>query len=121
MNDDEVRQIEPEDDEITEEWIRETDEPEIRAVSAHHVDSNEDGDGDSWYVSIWAQEFFRRDPLGLELRQRIQAALLAVAGVTDAGEHDNETWHVEGTPSGEALTRAAASVVDDMADRLREG
>lgn len=116
---DEVRQTEPEDDEITEEWLRETDEPEIRSVGAFHV-AGDDEDGPAWYVSIWAQEFFRQDPLGVELRQRVQAALRAVAGVTDAGEHDNETWYVEGTPSGEALTRAAARVVDDMADRLRE-
>jgi hypothetical protein len=56
-----------------------------------------------------------------QLRHRIQQALLAVEGVIGVSEHDNETWHVIGTPSGEALTRAAARVVDDMADRLRQG
>jgi hypothetical protein len=72
-------------------------------------------------VDIWAQEFFRQDPLGAELRQRVQAALRTVDGVTGVDEHDNESWQVTGDPSGEALTRAAARVVDDMADRLREG
>ncbi len=96
------------------EWLRETDEPEIRAVSASRWD-----DGD-WQVSIWAQEFFRDGPLGVELRQRVASALRAVAGVTSVDEHDNESWWVTGTPSGEALTRAGASVVDDMADRLRD-
>jgi hypothetical protein len=110
-----VQQIESEDEEITEEWLRETDEPEIRGVGASYTDEG------GWIVDVWAQEFFRQDPLGIELRQRVQTALLAVDGVTQVDEQDNESWDVTGTPSGEALTRAAASVVDDMADRLREG
>ncbi|MGH3405556.1 MAG: hypothetical protein ACRDRJ_24155 [Streptosporangiaceae bacterium] len=32
---DEVRRIEPEDDEIAEEWVRLTDEPEIHGVEAY--------------------------------------------------------------------------------------
>ena len=102
------------DPSLTEEWLRETDEPEIRAVSAVRW-----VDGDC-QVAIWAQEFFRDGPLGVELRQRVASALRAVAGVTSAEEQDNEKWYVTGTPSGEALTRAAASVVDAMADRLRD-
>ena len=47
------------------------------------------------------------------------SALAAVEGVTSVREWDNESWRVLGTPSGEALTRAAANVVDDLADRLR--
>lgn len=113
MNDD-VRRIEPADDEITEEWLRETDEPEIRNVGAHYADEG------GWIVEVWAQEFFRQDPLGVELRQRIQAALRTVDGVTDVYEHDNESWDVTGAPSGEALTRAAARVVDELADRMRQ-
>jgi hypothetical protein len=114
VNDD-VRQIEPDDDEIAEEWLRETDEPEVRGVGAHYAD-----DGGGWIVDVWAQEFYRQDPLGVELRQRIQASLRAVDGVTDVYEHDNESWGVAGTPSGEALTRAAATVVDELADRMRQ-
>ena len=111
----EVRQIVPEDEEISEEWVRETDEPGIRNVGAF---TGPELDG--WCVSIWAQEFFRQDSLGVELRHRIERALRAVGGVTDVGEHDNETWDVAGAPSGEALTRAAASVVDELADRMRQ-
>jgi hypothetical protein len=113
---DEIRQVEPEDHEITEEWERLTSEPEIRGVSACLP-----GGRDGWVVSIWAQEFYREQPLGLELRQRVQSALRAVAGVTGVGEHDNESWGVSGNPSGEALVRAATGVVDELADRLREG
>jgi hypothetical protein len=73
---DEVRQIVPEDEEITEEWLRETDEPGIRNVGAF---TGPELDG--WYVSVWAQELFRQDSLGAELRHRIERALRAVAGV----------------------------------------
>lgn len=112
---DEIRQVEPEHDEITEEWERLTSEPEIRGVSACLAG------GDGWVVSIWAQEFYREQPLALELRQRVQSALRAVPGVTGVGEHDNESWGVRGNPSGQALMRAATSIVDELAERLREG
>jgi hypothetical protein len=34
-------------------------------------------------------------------------------------EEDREVWHVTGEPSEEALARAAAAVVDELADRAR--
>ena len=114
MND-EVQRVDPEDDEVTEVWNRLTDEPDIRGVEAWTSD-----DIDGWVVEVMVQEFFRGGPLGTELRQRIASTLRAIAGVISVDEHDNESLAVSGTPSGEALTRAAASVVDDMADRLRE-
>jgi hypothetical protein len=110
---DEIRRVTPEDDEIEEEWLRETGEPGVRGVGACKVE-------EGWQVDIWAQEFFRQDLVGLELRQRVQSALEAVEGVADVAEHDNESWSVTGTPSGLALMRAAASVVDELADRMRE-
>lgn len=92
------------------------DYPELRGVDACRV-----GKIRCWMVGICAQQFFRRDPLGAELRQRVRSALMAVEGVTGVLEHDNETWDVTGTPSGQALTRAAARVVDDMFGRLQAG
>ena len=47
------------------------------------------------------------------------SALRGVDGVTSAEEQDRETWFVTGTPSGKALTQAAAQVVDGLADRAR--
>ena len=111
---DEVEQIEPKDSEITEEWVRLTDEPDVRGVEAIHTKGG-------WVVDIFAQEFYRPGALGVELRQRVREALLAVDGVTDVYEDDSAGWGVAGAPSGRALTRAAASVVDDLADRLRSG
>ena len=58
-------------------------------------------------------------PLGMELRERAVRALESVEGVIRVAEHDNESWDVYGTPSGEALARSAANVVDDLAGRLR--
>jgi hypothetical protein len=69
---------------------------------------------------VAAQEFFRQDSLGLELRQRVRRAMELVPGLTSVAENDNETWHVTGSPSGEALVRAVASVLNDLAERMRD-
>jgi hypothetical protein len=111
---DDIQQVTPEDDEVSEEWGRETDE-QILGVSACRIDWL-----GVWHVVVAAQEFFRQDPLGLELRQRVRHAMERVPGVTGVAEKDNETWHVTGSPSGEALVRAVASVLDDLAERMRD-
>jgi hypothetical protein len=109
-----IRQVQPDDDEIQEEWLRETDEPDIGTVSAARVD--EIG---GWLVAIWTMEMVRSDPLEVEIRQRVTSALRGVRGVTSADEHDNEQWFVTGNTSGPALLEAAAQVVDDLADQIR--
>ena len=110
---DEVQRIEPDYEGIAEEWERLTDEPEIRGVvSSNHVDD--------WVIDVYVQQIYPTDdPLGVELRQRVQGALRTVDGVINVYERDSDSWGVTGTPSGEALTRAAAQIVDDLADRLR--
>lgn len=108
----EIRQIEPEDEEIQEEWIREA-EPG-RTVSANRVD--EIG---GWQVAIWAMEYVRSDPLETELRRGIVRALQAVKGVSAAEEQDREQWFVTGAPAGRDLVDAAARVVDELADQIR--
>jgi hypothetical protein len=124
MNDD-IRQVQNDDPEILEEWLRETSEPEVRAVGAHRVanwqaeEVDWPGDGDGWTVEVWAMEFVRVDPLESELRQRIMNALRAAEGVTHVAEHDRESWFLTGTTSGAALISAAAQVVDDLADQIR--
>jgi hypothetical protein len=111
---DAVEQIQPEDPEIDEEWLRQTDEGEIRDVGA----SRSDAIG-GWQVEIYAMANVRDDPLETELRQRITSALQAVRGVSAVQEQDQETWIVTGTPSGKALVEAAAQVTDDLAPRIR--
>jgi hypothetical protein len=113
----EVRQVAlpADDDSCDEAWERLTDEPAVRGVT-----SGRWADDGTWEITIWAQEFFRGEPLGVELRERVVSALASVEGVTRVTEHNNESWDVYGTPSGEALTRAAANVVDELADHLRQ-
>ena len=113
---DEVRQIDPAewDESLAEVWERETsEEPYLLGVNA--VTGHRHG----WQVNWAAGEYFREDSLGVELRQRFHTALRAVPGVTSVEELRWETWEVSGSPSGEALCRAAASVVDEFADRMR--
>ena len=110
-----VRQTTPPDEEMSEYWERmPARERHLRGVEVFTGDFFEG----YWQVWIFAQEYFRQDPLGLELRRRLQTALRAVPGVTDAAEQDNETWMVSGSPSGEELCRAAANVLDELADRM---
>jgi len=112
---DEVRQATPPDEGVTEYWERLTeDEQYLRGVEVAAIPALE-----GWQVTIWAREYFRDDPLGLELKQRIDSALLSVPGVTSAENGSWESWDVTGTPPGEALCRAAANVVDDLAPRMR--
>ncbi len=112
-----VRQAAPPDEELREYWERlPGDEVYLRGVEVAAPDEPEDFDGQ---VTIWAGEYFREDPLGQELEQRLGTALRAVPGVTDVARIGLETWEVNGTSSGEALCRAAASVVDELAGRMR--
>jgi hypothetical protein len=48
----------------------------------------------------------------------MDSALTAVPGVTSAHNGSWEAWDVAGSPSGEALCRAAVTVVDYLAPRM---
>lgn len=111
---DHVQQVQPLDSVIAEEWVRKTDEPDVRAVSAYKL-----REAHWWTVSVQVMEFVRTDPLESELRRRIANALTDVSGVTDVEEEDREVWTVTGTPTGRALVEAVAQVVDDLADQTR--
>jgi hypothetical protein len=113
---DEIRQVEPEDGELSEEWLRETSEPDLRGIN---VTRWADGGDWPWQVGVYVAQFVREEPLESELRRKLDEALRAVAGVEDVAEQDRELWIVRGHTSGAALTAAAAGVVDEMADRLR--
>ena len=116
----EVRRVDPAelDEEIAEAWEREPDDQVyLRGVE---VASGEGlGEPFDWLVTISAREYFRDDPLGRELQERLESAMLAVQGVTSAENASWETWYVTGTASGEALCRACANVVDELTDRMR--
>jgi hypothetical protein len=112
---DDVRRVPDDEVDGDEGWERLIDD-DVRGVEAIKV-----GDGEwPWQVILAVAEFVREDPLETELRERLAAALRAVPGVTDVAEEDREVWIVNGHPSGEALVSAAARVVDDLAERLRD-
>ena len=111
---DEAERIQPADPEISEEWLRRTAEPGIRAVSAASIDPL-----GGWEVSVWVMRLIGPVPLFSELEQRVANALKAVSGVNGVEVADRERWFVTGTPSGKALVEAAAHVVDDLADQIR--
>jgi len=98
-------------------WQRLTDEPDIRGVEV--IRSKTTGPW-QWSVTVWVMEFIREDPLESEIREAMAADLRAVPGVSRVTEEDREVWVVDGSPSGEMLTQAAAGVVDRFADRARE-
>jgi hypothetical protein len=113
MSPDHIRRVDPADEEIEEEWVRETDDQDILGVGAWKSPD------DDWRAQIWVAEFLREEPLESELDRGVDAALRSVEGVTDVVHEDREQWIAEGTPTGEALVRAAAGFVDSIADQAR--
>jgi hypothetical protein len=116
----EVRRGEPMDEQIAECWWRlpaGDDECSLRGVEVARW--REESVPFDWTATVWAREFFRLDSLGLELKQRVESAILAVPGVTSADNGNWETWNITGKASGEAICRAVADVVDELADRMR--
>jgi hypothetical protein len=104
------------DGQCVEGWERVTDEPDIRGVSASMITL---GEQPYWSVGVAVAEFVRDSPLETDLRRRMPAALGAVDGAESVWEEDREAWGVCGTPSGEALVRAAAGVVDRLSAQTR--
>lgn len=115
---DEIRQVPAPDldEHCAESWGRSTDDPDIYGVEASLITL---GEQPYWSVGVAVAEFLRDDPLETELRQQMAAALGSVDGVGSVWEEDREVWGVTGTPSGEALVRAASGVVDHLAPRAR--
>jgi len=115
----ETRQTSSPDQEISDYWERvPADERYLLGVDVISGERFPEEPFD-WLVSISAREYFRDDPLGQDLQQRLESAMLAVPGVTSAENASWETWYVTGNASGEALCQAAATVVDELADRMR--
>jgi hypothetical protein len=110
-----VKQVEPQDDELLEVWIRQTEDNDILGISA--VRSVGDW---PWAVDINVAEFVRTDPLESELQASIRNALLSVPGVTRVAHEDREVWVVQGNPEGADLVRACAAVVDTLSDSTRK-
>lgn len=98
------------------EWVRETDDQDVRGVSAlqHDVDGRW-----NWQVEVWVAEFLREEPLEGEMRRLVDQAIRSVAGVAEVEEGDREVWILSGSPSGEDLVRAVGDAIDQIAPRAR--
>lgn len=78
-----------EDPEISEYWERLPGGPDNNLWGVEAMTGDAEGFGGQWRVNVWVQEYFRQDPVGLELRRRIQEALSAVPGAAVVAEWDN--------------------------------
>src|SRR5450631_1333456 len=97
-------------------WERLVEDADIRGISAYRIVL---GEQPYWSVEVSLAEFLREEPLESELRRQMATALEAVPGAEVVDEEDRESWFVSGSPSGEALVRAAGQVVDQLAARAR--
>jgi hypothetical protein len=116
-HEDEPQKVPVQDDELAEEWVRKTSEPDVRGVGAARWRERSQW---AWQVTIYAAEFVREEPLEQRMRAAVDAALRAVPGVQDVAEEDREVWIVAGDPSGEALVRAAAEAMDRLQGDIRK-
>jgi hypothetical protein len=114
----EVQYIPPNDSNGYERWQRLTDDS--GDIGGVEVIRSETTGPWKWSVTVEVMEFIREDPLETEIRDAMAAELRAVPRVARVSEEDREVWIVDGTPSGEMLTRAAAKVVDRFAVLTRE-
>jgi hypothetical protein len=103
------------DETLLEAWERVTDEPDLRLVDANRGTDP----GWPWRVGAAVMEFIRSEPLESELRDAMFLALSGVVGVTEVAREDREVWVVAGSPDGDALVHAAASVVDAYLSQTR--
>ncbi|HEY5995094.1 MAG TPA: hypothetical protein VIU46_10910 [Gallionellaceae bacterium] len=110
-----TKKVEPEDDSVLEEWVRVTDEEQIRGVVVTHLDSTKN----MWEVTISAAEYIRGEPLETKLHNAITKALRATPGVTKVVHEDREVWIVTGNVIGEDLVRACAGQLDRLADAMK--
>ncbi len=110
-----IEKIEPGDEGVLEEWMRVTDEQQIRGVVAARLA----GRKKLWEVTIGAAEQVRGEPLETKLFTAITKALRAMPGVTKVVHEDREVWLVTGNVTGEQLVRACAEQLDRLADEMK--
>lgn len=111
----EIRRVPDDEVDGDEEWVRVTDEGDIFGVDLVRRGS----DPWPWTVFVSVMEFIREEPLEGQLERGLTEALSSVPGVNEVLRDDREVWIVSGSPSGPDLVRAAAAVVDSLAEQSR--
>lgn len=116
VSDDRIVQLPGDGVDGVQEWVRETDDDDVRGVGALQL---ADEGRWTWQVGVSVAEFLREEPLESEMRAAVDQAIRAVAGVTEVAEEDREVWILSGDPSGEELVRSVGEAVDRLAPRAR--
>jgi hypothetical protein len=111
----EIKQVNPMDEEVLEEWVRVTDDKHILGVCATRTKNS----NWPWRVFISIAEYIRTEPLQSELQAAITNALNTIIGVTEARQEDREVWVVQGNVSGRTLILASSIALDSLADDTR--
>ena len=107
-----VRVLPPTDDELLEQWTRTGPDPELTGVEVLLLPDH------PWQIVVSMAELVRTGPLLPRLEQAVFSAIQAVPGVTQVAREDTEVWLAWGTPTGEALAHAVATVVDTLSPEV---
>lgn len=113
-----VKQLEPLDRELAENWVRDISNPVEQSIHGVGATKRRADVRWRWQVFVSAMEFVRGGALEVELRRSIDAALRAVPGVAEAAQEDREVWVIRGKPDGAALVAAVATAIDARADEI---
>lgn len=117
MTDARIVQVPDDDVDGLQEWVRETDDDDLRGVGALQMAAHGRW---TWQVFVSVAEFLREEPLEGEMRAAVDHAIRSVPGVTEVAEEDREVWILSGDPSGEELVRSVGEAIDRLAPRARE-
>lgn len=112
-----IKQVKPEDEEIIEEWVVESDNNDVWGVYVTKMDDEYEF---PWNITIAAAEFIREEPLESKFRDLVEKALSAVTGVDEVIEEDREVWLVDGEPDGKALMEASLSVIKELSSDIEK-
>jgi hypothetical protein len=106
----EVKQIEPQDGEVFEEWLRvcSKEHQDLHSVYAAKIDDEEY----PWQLTFSAGEFMREEPFASELSKTITEAIMSVHGAEFTHHDDTEKFIVSGTVSGKELIEKASAAID---------
>ena len=109
-----IKQCDPSDEEIVEEWFRDfakcSDQYEyLHGVSAYRVDDKEF----PWYVYFSAGSEIREEPFASKLYKVVYDAILKVEGVAEAFHEDREKFVVTGSPRGYDLIYSVSAAIDE--------
>lgn len=98
-------------------WRRLTREPALLGVEAVRAEPDFPGD---WEVYVPVLARLTDTDLAAELREAVEAALLATSGVASAFEAETGVFGAVGASAdGSALVLAVGAALDELADRLR--